>query len=134
MTHPSELIHKFEVEIHGVPAPITERIISEALSLYYRKYEHIFDENENERDEFSNVSDPIIVALANATYSISIDGLIDPTDHLEEFIKEKIRVSPKRNKPNQWICLKTGRIHKKKKLKTYQKKRNIDTSKRRKIS
>lgn len=134
MTHPSELVHKFEVEIHDVPAHIMERIIMEAFSLYYLKYENIFNENESERDEFSNVSDPIIVALANTIYSISLDGLVDPTNSLEEFLKDKIRLSPKRNKPNQWICLKTGRIHKKKKLKKYQKKRNIDTSLRRKIS
>jgi hypothetical protein len=67
-------------------------------------------------------------------YSASLDTMIDPKDRREEFIKEKIRLSPKKNKPNQWICLKTGRIHKKKKLKKYQKKRNIDTSLRRKIS
>jgi hypothetical protein len=42
MTHPTELTHKIEFEIHGVPAPIIERIILEALSLYYRKYENIF--------------------------------------------------------------------------------------------
>jgi hypothetical protein len=134
MTHPSELIHKFEVEIHGVPAPIIERIVVKALSLYYLKYENIFNENENERDEFSNVSDPIMIAVTDINYSASLDGLIDPTDHREEFLKEKIRLSSKKNKPNQWICLKTGRIHKKKKLKKYQKKRNIDTSLRRKIS
>jgi hypothetical protein len=134
MTHPSELIHKFEVEIHGVPAPIIERIVTEAFSLYYRKYENIFDENENERDEFSNVADSMMIAVTGINYSANLNGVIDPTDHREEFLKEKIRLSPKRNKPNQWICLKTGRIHKKKKLKKYQKKRNIDTSLRRKIS
>ena len=133
MTHPSELIHKIEFEIHDVPAPVVQRIIIDALSLYYLKHEHIFIGNENEREEFMNVSDPITVAVMNINY-INLDGLIDPTDYLEEFIKEKIRVSPKRNKPNQWICLKTGRIHKKKKLKKYQKKRNIDPSLRRKIS
>lgn len=74
MTHSSELNHKFEVEIQGVPAPVIHKIVSEALSLYYEKYEDKMTEMEH--NEMIEIFHSFSYSLSNIDYSIQ-DGLIE---------------------------------------------------------
>jgi hypothetical protein len=75
MTNKSELTHKFEVYIEGVPAPVVSKIVSEAFNLYYRK--HADDMSEEEHDEMMEVFHAFIGPLLNIDYSTKVHDFID---------------------------------------------------------
>jgi hypothetical protein len=73
MTHRSEITHEFNVYVEGVPAPIINKVISEAFHLYYKKHEDELCMSEMNHDEFMEIATAFQIATANVDYSCLLD-------------------------------------------------------------